>query len=76
MIFCGLACVILGRTTEASEDVCDEAEAMCSVRMVLLWAMHALVRVSPPVSCFVRRVWETYYSSGPADDEDAIARRA
>lgn len=34
--------VIFGRTREAREEVWEEAEVVCSVRMVVLWAMHAL----------------------------------
>lgn len=30
-----------GRTREMSEEALDEAEAVCSVRTVVLWAMHA-----------------------------------
>lgn len=30
--------------SEARDEVCEEAEAVCSVRMVLLWAMQALER--------------------------------
>jgi len=31
-----------GRTRETSEEAFEEAEAVCSVRTVVLWAMHAL----------------------------------
>jgi len=27
---------------EVREEVCEEAEEVCSLRMVVLWAMHAL----------------------------------
>lgn len=32
----------LGRTSETSEEALEEAEAVCSVRTVVLCAMHAL----------------------------------
>lgn len=35
--------MILGRTREASEEVWEDAEAVCSLRMVVLCAMQALV---------------------------------
>jgi hypothetical protein len=38
--------VIFGRTREAREEVCEDAEEVCSVRMVVLWAMQELVMVS------------------------------
>lgn len=31
-----------GRTTETREEALDEAEAVCSVRTVVLWAIQAL----------------------------------
>jgi len=31
-----------GRTSETSEEALEEAEAVCSARTVVLWAMHAL----------------------------------
>lgn len=31
-----------GRTSETSEEALEEALAVCSVRTVVLWAMHAL----------------------------------
>lgn len=34
--------VILGRISEASEDVCEDAEVVHSERMVVLCAMHEL----------------------------------
>jgi hypothetical protein len=40
--FWGSACEILGRMREAREEVCEEAEAECSVRIVLLYAMQEL----------------------------------
>lgn len=40
--FCGVSWVILGRISDASDDVCDEAEVVHSERMVLLCAMHEL----------------------------------
>jgi hypothetical protein len=33
---------ILGRMTDASDDVCDEADVVHSARMVVLCAMHEL----------------------------------
>lgn len=36
--------VIFGRTREAREEVADEADAVCSLRMVVLWAIHAYRR--------------------------------
>ena len=38
--------MILGRTREAREEVCEEAEVVCSVRIVVLWAMQELRYVS------------------------------
>lgn len=35
-----------GRTSETSEEALEDAEAVCSVRTVVLWAMHALGGVS------------------------------
>jgi hypothetical protein len=32
----------LGSTTETSEEALEEAEAVCSARTVVLWAMQAL----------------------------------
>ena len=32
----------LGRTRETSEEALEEADAVCSVRTVVVWAMHAL----------------------------------
>lgn len=32
----------MGRMRAGREDVCEEAEVVCSVRMVLLWAMQEL----------------------------------
>jgi hypothetical protein len=32
-----------GRTRETSEEALEEAEAVCSARTVVLWAMHALL---------------------------------
>jgi hypothetical protein len=40
--FCGDACEILGRMSDGSDDVCDDADAVCSVRMVVLCAMQEL----------------------------------
>ena len=33
----------LGRTRETSEEALEEADAVCSVRTVVVWAMHALL---------------------------------
>ena len=38
--------LILGRTRPAREEVPEEADEVCSVRMVVLWAMHALGELS------------------------------
>ena len=38
--------MIFGRTREAREEVWEDAELVCSLRMVVLCAMHALVIVS------------------------------
>lgn len=35
-------CVRRGRTRETRDEALDEAEAVCSARTVVLWAMHAL----------------------------------
>ena len=40
-----MAWLILGRTREARLEVWEEAEVVCSVRMVVLWAMQALADV-------------------------------
>lgn len=37
-----MSCLIFGRMRDGSVEVEEEALAVCSVRMVLLWAMHAL----------------------------------
>jgi hypothetical protein len=37
-------CSILGRTSEAREEVPEVAEVVCSVRIVVLWAMQELER--------------------------------
>lgn len=52
MSFCGVECWILGRMREARDEVCEEAEVVHSVRIVVWWAMHALRWVS---SCFLER---------------------
>lgn len=46
--FCGDVWEILGRMSEARDEVLEEADAVCSVRMVLLCAMHEL---------WIRVVW-------------------
>lgn len=50
-----MSCLIFGRMSEGSEDVALEAEVVCSVRMVVLWAMHALEYVLGVES--MRSVW-------------------
>ena len=40
--FCDVEWSILGRMTEARDDVCEDADVVHSVKMVLLWAMHEL----------------------------------
>jgi len=42
--FCDVVCVIFGRTSDASEDVADEAEVVCSARIVVLCAIQAYNR--------------------------------
>lgn len=42
-------CSRRGRTRETSDEAFDEAEAVCSERTVVLWAIHALRRVSHDV---------------------------
>ena len=37
--------MILGRTREASDEVWEAAEVVCSLRIVVLWAMQELLRV-------------------------------
>ena len=45
MVLCAdLSCAMRGRTSETSDEALDEAEAVCSARTVVLWAMHALRR--------------------------------
>lgn len=34
--------MIFGRMRAGREEVAEEAEVVCSVRMVVLWDMHAL----------------------------------
>ena len=41
-----MECPILGRTSEAREDVCEEAAEVCSLRMVVWCAMQELGTVS------------------------------
>ena len=38
--------MIFGRTRDAREDVEDAPVVVCSVKMVVLWAIHALLAVS------------------------------
>ena len=42
MSFCGVEWPILGRTSDAREEVCDEAEEVCSLSMVVWCAIHEL----------------------------------
>lgn len=37
-----MSCLIFGRTSDAREDVLEAPVVVCSVRMVLLWAIQAL----------------------------------
>lgn len=37
-----MECFILGRTTEAREEVPEEGAEVCSVSIVVLWAMQEL----------------------------------
>jgi hypothetical protein len=37
-----LSWAMRGRTRETREEALEEAEAVCSARTVVLWAMHAL----------------------------------
>ena len=41
-----MVCSILGRTSDAREDVPEVAEVVCSARMVVLWAMQELEAIS------------------------------
>jgi hypothetical protein len=45
---------IFGSTREASDEVWELAEVVCSVRIVVLWAMQALGRVSLTLKSVVR----------------------
>jgi hypothetical protein len=47
--FWGVECPILGRTSEAREDVCEDAEEVCSLRMVVWCAIQELEIVSRSV---------------------------
>jgi hypothetical protein len=57
--FCGDACEILGRISAGSDDVCDDADAVCSLRMVVLCAMQELggKRVSVRVCLCIPAWW-------------------
>jgi hypothetical protein len=46
----GEVCLIFGRRMAGRDEAFEEAEAMCSERMVLLKAMHALEYLSVPLS--------------------------
>lgn len=50
----------MGRTREARDDVWEDAEAVCSLRMVLLCAMQALEVVSLRSAVRRRDVHFTY----------------
>jgi len=56
--FCGEACSILGRISEASDDVWLEAEVVHSVRIVEWYAMQALEGGGKPRVSLAVRVWE------------------
>lgn len=56
MSFWAVWCSIFGRTREARDEVCEDAEAVCSASMVVLWAMQALAEVS----IIQRKVQKTY----------------
>lgn len=60
MSFWAVPWVILGRTREARDDVWEDAEAVCSLRMVLLCAMQALEVVSLRSAVRRRDVHFTY----------------
>jgi len=47
--------LIFGRRMAGRDEAFEEAEAMCSERMVVLKAMHALDSLSVPLS---RRGWK------------------
>lgn len=58
--FWGWEWVIFGRMREGSEEVAELAEVVCSVRMVLLWAMQAYrsgVWVDDDAMVVERGVW-------------------
>lgn len=40
--------MILGSMSEARDEVCEEADVVCSVRMVVWKAMHELEDASQP----------------------------
>ena len=43
MVLCAeLVCVSRGRTSETKDEAFELAEAVCSAKTVVLWAMHAL----------------------------------
>lgn len=44
--FCGASCLIFGRTSAARDEVEEAPVVVCSVRMVVLWAIHALLRLA------------------------------
>ena len=42
MSFCGEEWLIFGRISDARDDVCEDAEVVCSVRMVVWYAIQEL----------------------------------
>lgn len=49
MSFWGEEWSIFGRMTEAREELLEAAEVVCSVSIVVLWAIQALVLRSQPL---------------------------
>jgi hypothetical protein len=47
-----VSCTILGRITEASDEVCDDAEVVHSERMVVLCAIHELRKETMLVTAY------------------------
>lgn len=60
-----------GRTRETRDDALEDADAVCSVRTVVLWAMHALCLVLAGERKVARE--RIHYSRGVDEDEDAIS---
>lgn len=42
VLWAEVSCAMRGRTRETRDEALDEADAVCSARTVVLWAMHAL----------------------------------